>query len=127
MNRHSSDLTWFGVVTGCSSPDRGGCSQTCTPVTPRRWQCGCLPGYQLHQDGHRCIATGESYHAKQLSPHRWTQFLTDQDSLSILCSQKKTVGYNSIGNTFDHEILYFFPCRTTTLSAICKSSRCEKN
>ncbi|TMS17199.1 Pro-epidermal growth factor [Larimichthys crocea] len=23
-----------------------------------RWQCGCLPGYQLHQDGMRCIASG---------------------------------------------------------------------
>uniref|UniRef100_A0A4W6F6W9 Epidermal growth factor n=1 Tax=Lates calcarifer TaxID=8187 RepID=A0A4W6F6W9_LATCA len=44
--------------TGCSSADTGGCSQLCTPVTPSRWQCGCLSGYQLHQDGKRCIATG---------------------------------------------------------------------
>nr|XP_020463140.1 pro-epidermal growth factor-like [Monopterus albus] len=44
--------------TGCSTADRGGCSQLCTPVSPRRWQCGCLSGYQLHQDGKRCIATG---------------------------------------------------------------------
>uniref|UniRef100_A0A3Q3JAL6 EGF-like domain-containing protein n=1 Tax=Monopterus albus TaxID=43700 RepID=A0A3Q3JAL6_MONAL len=36
--------------TGCSTADRGGCSQLCTPVSPRRWQCGCLSGYQLHQD-----------------------------------------------------------------------------
>ncbi|KAG8003818.1 Pro-epidermal growth factor, partial [Nibea albiflora] len=43
---------------GCSAADRGGCSQLCTPVTPGRWQCGCLPGYQLHQDGMRCIASG---------------------------------------------------------------------
>ncbi|KAF3694159.1 Pro-epidermal growth factor [Channa argus] len=43
---------------GCSSADRGGCSQLCTPVTPSGWQCSCLPGYQLHQDGKRCIATG---------------------------------------------------------------------
>ncbi|XP_044061864.1 pro-epidermal growth factor isoform X2 [Siniperca chuatsi] len=46
------------ACTGCSSADRGGCSQLCTPVTPSRWQCGCLPGYQLHQDGKRCIAPG---------------------------------------------------------------------
>ncbi|XP_069557874.1 pro-epidermal growth factor [Brachyistius frenatus] len=46
------------ACTGCSSADGGGCSQLCTPVTPSRWQCGCLPGYQLHQDGKRCIATG---------------------------------------------------------------------
>ncbi|XP_037635248.1 pro-epidermal growth factor [Sebastes umbrosus] len=46
------------ACTGCSSADRGGCSQLCTPVTPTRWQCGCLPGYQLHQDGKRCIASG---------------------------------------------------------------------
>ncbi|XP_071313320.1 pro-epidermal growth factor [Trachinotus anak] len=46
------------ACTGCSSADKGGCSQLCTPVTPARWQCGCLPGYQLHQDGKRCIATG---------------------------------------------------------------------
>ncbi|KAK5896718.1 hypothetical protein CesoFtcFv8_009848 [Champsocephalus esox] len=46
------------ACTGCLSADRGGCSQLCTPVTPARWQCGCLPGYQLHQDGKRCIATG---------------------------------------------------------------------
>ncbi|XP_071391277.1 pro-epidermal growth factor [Centroberyx affinis] len=46
------------ACTGCSSADRGSCSQLCTPVTPGRWQCGCLPGYQLHQDGKRCIASG---------------------------------------------------------------------
>ncbi|XP_070769594.1 pro-epidermal growth factor [Enoplosus armatus] len=46
------------ACTGCSSADRGGCSQLCTPVSPSRWQCGCLPGYQLHQDGKRCIASG---------------------------------------------------------------------
>ncbi|KAI3351475.1 hypothetical protein L3Q82_020324 [Scortum barcoo] len=46
------------ACTGCSSADRGGCSQLCTPVTPSRWQCACLPGYQLHQDGKRCIASG---------------------------------------------------------------------
>ncbi|XP_045885734.1 pro-epidermal growth factor isoform X1 [Micropterus dolomieu] len=46
------------ACTGCSSADRGGCSQLCIPVTPSRWQCGCLHGYQLHQDGKRCIAPG---------------------------------------------------------------------
>ncbi|XP_038125007.1 pro-epidermal growth factor [Cyprinodon tularosa] len=46
------------ACTGCSSADRGGCSQLCTPVTPNRWQCGCLSGYKLHNDGKRCIATG---------------------------------------------------------------------
>ncbi|KAM3866980.1 pro-epidermal growth factor [Diretmus argenteus] len=46
------------ACSGCSSADRGGCSQLCTPVSPARWQCGCLPGYQLHRDGKRCIATG---------------------------------------------------------------------
>ncbi|XP_059202954.1 pro-epidermal growth factor [Centropristis striata] len=46
------------ACTGCSSADRGGCSQLCTPVTPSRWQCGCLPGYQLDQDGKRCTASG---------------------------------------------------------------------
>uniref|UniRef100_A0A3Q1I1W3 Epidermal growth factor n=1 Tax=Acanthochromis polyacanthus TaxID=80966 RepID=A0A3Q1I1W3_9TELE len=46
------------ACTGCSSTDRGGCSQLCTPVTPSRWQCDCQPGYQLHQDGKRCIASG---------------------------------------------------------------------
>ncbi|XP_005467322.3 pro-epidermal growth factor [Oreochromis niloticus] len=46
------------TCTGCSSADRGGCSQLCNPVTPVSWECGCLPGYQLHQDGKHCIATG---------------------------------------------------------------------
>uniref|UniRef100_A0A665VMP8 Epidermal growth factor n=1 Tax=Echeneis naucrates TaxID=173247 RepID=A0A665VMP8_ECHNA len=46
------------ACTGCSSADKGGCSQLCIPINPSRWQCGCLPGYQLHQDGKRCIATG---------------------------------------------------------------------
>lgn len=48
------------MIPGCSSADRGGCSQLCNPVTPVSWECGCLPGYQLHQDGKHCIATGES-------------------------------------------------------------------
>ncbi|CAG04623.1 unnamed protein product, partial [Tetraodon nigroviridis] len=46
------------VCTGCMSPDRGGCSQLCTSVTLTGWQCGCLPGYHLHHDGKRCIASG---------------------------------------------------------------------
>ncbi|KAM9740510.1 pro-epidermal growth factor isoform 2-T2 [Menidia menidia] len=46
------------ACTGCSAADRGGCSQVCTPTAPGGWTCGCLPGYQLHQDGKRCIATG---------------------------------------------------------------------
>ncbi|XP_076005374.1 pro-epidermal growth factor [Genypterus blacodes] len=46
------------ACTGCSSTDRGGCSQLCIPVTPSSWQCDCRPGYQLQHDGHRCIATG---------------------------------------------------------------------
>uniref|UniRef100_A0A672ZF71 Epidermal growth factor n=1 Tax=Sphaeramia orbicularis TaxID=375764 RepID=A0A672ZF71_9TELE len=46
------------ACTGCSSADIGGCSQLCIPVSPGRWQCDCLLGYQLHQDGKRCIATG---------------------------------------------------------------------
>ncbi|KAM3612867.1 uncharacterized protein V6R79_015905 [Siganus canaliculatus] len=46
------------ACTGCSSADRGGCSQLCTAVSPSTWQCGCLPGYQLHQDNKRCTATG---------------------------------------------------------------------
>ncbi|XP_034036848.1 pro-epidermal growth factor [Thalassophryne amazonica] len=47
------------ACTGCSSADRGGCSQLCTPVTSSSWQCGCLPGYQLQQDGKCCMATGQ--------------------------------------------------------------------
>ncbi|KAM8848876.1 pro-epidermal growth factor isoform 1-T1 [Synchiropus picturatus] len=42
--------------TGCASADRGGCSQVCASLAPDRWQCGCLPGYQLHSDGKRCVA-----------------------------------------------------------------------
>ncbi|XP_058506572.1 pro-epidermal growth factor [Solea solea] len=46
------------ACTGCTSSDLGGCSQVCTPISPSKWQCECLPGYQLHHDGMRCIATG---------------------------------------------------------------------
>ncbi|XP_040031124.2 pro-epidermal growth factor isoform X1 [Gasterosteus aculeatus] len=46
------------ACTGCLSADRGGCSQLCTPVSPTGWQCGCLPGYLLHRDGERCVASG---------------------------------------------------------------------
>uniref|UniRef100_A0AAY5KCG9 EGF-like domain-containing protein n=1 Tax=Esox lucius TaxID=8010 RepID=A0AAY5KCG9_ESOLU len=44
--------------TGCSSSDRGGCSHLCVPITPGRWECDCLPGYELHRDGKRCRAIG---------------------------------------------------------------------
>ncbi|XP_037117656.1 pro-epidermal growth factor isoform X1 [Syngnathus acus] len=46
------------ACTGCSSADKGGCSQLCIPISPTRWLCDCLPGYQLHQDGKRCTASG---------------------------------------------------------------------
>ncbi|XP_062332968.1 pro-epidermal growth factor isoform X1 [Osmerus eperlanus] len=44
--------------SGCSSADRGGCSQLCSPTTLGHWECKCVPGYRLHQDGRRCSATG---------------------------------------------------------------------
>ncbi|XP_072291301.1 pro-epidermal growth factor [Eucyclogobius newberryi] len=50
------------VCTGCSSADRGGCSQLCTAlsssVSSSQWQCGCVPGYELQHDGRRCTAVG---------------------------------------------------------------------
>ena len=81
--------TQICLVAGCSSADRGGCSQICTPVAPSRWQCGCLPGYQLHQDGKRCIATGKSYYSKADGGDRLTNteklFLNVWNSLPVLC------------------------------------------
>ncbi|XP_055015591.1 pro-epidermal growth factor [Boleophthalmus pectinirostris] len=50
------------ACTGCSSADRGGCSQLCSPlnssVSSGLWQCGCVPGYELHQDRRQCTAVG---------------------------------------------------------------------
>ncbi|XP_056152686.1 pro-epidermal growth factor [Lampris incognitus] len=46
------------TCTGCLSADRGQCSQLCTLLSPVRWECGCLPGYQLLQDGKQCTAIG---------------------------------------------------------------------
>uniref|UniRef100_A0A8C6TG68 Epidermal growth factor n=1 Tax=Neogobius melanostomus TaxID=47308 RepID=A0A8C6TG68_9GOBI len=47
-------------ATCCSSADRGGCSQLCSPLdssgTSGQWQCGCLPGYELQPDGKQCTA-----------------------------------------------------------------------
>ncbi|XP_068447771.1 pro-epidermal growth factor [Clinocottus analis] len=46
------------ACSGCSSADRGGCSQLCTLGALSGRRCACLPGYQLHQDGERCMASG---------------------------------------------------------------------
>ncbi|XP_055972618.1 pro-epidermal growth factor [Sorex fumeus] len=46
------------TCSGCSSPDNGGCSHLCLPHGPGSWRCGCFPGYDLHQDGKRCVASG---------------------------------------------------------------------
>ncbi|XP_033829603.2 pro-epidermal growth factor [Periophthalmus magnuspinnatus] len=50
------------ACTGCTSADRGGCSQLCSPlnssVSSGQWQCGCVPGYELQLDRRQCIAEG---------------------------------------------------------------------
>ncbi|XP_054998740.1 pro-epidermal growth factor [Sorex araneus] len=46
------------TCSGCSSPDHGGCSHLCLQHGPGAWRCGCFPGYDLHQDGKHCVASG---------------------------------------------------------------------
>ncbi|XP_036406633.1 pro-epidermal growth factor [Megalops cyprinoides] len=46
------------TCTGCLSWHNGGCSQLCVPLGPTWWECHCLPGYEIHPDGKRCMAIG---------------------------------------------------------------------
>lgn len=100
---------------GCMSPDRGGCSQLCTSVTLTGWRCSCLPGYRLHHDGKRCIASGDFY------PQQ-----TDMipiDNRKILYYTHFCTSYIQCIITYSHSMLV----RSCIIPPCCKSCGCAAN
>ena len=54
-------MCYIAIGDNICGQNNGGCEQLCLPSSPSTIQCACADGFQLENDGKRCLDIGKYF------------------------------------------------------------------